>query len=300
MTTQNKINFGPLWLFLGYLCSSTSGLTSALAPDSASPLSIGGIRILTGGFFLLLAGFLTKQLPNLKVMPKLPVFLGTLGLVGFQICFFPACEMIGVAIASVVGIGVVPIISGVFAWILLKEKPSRIWYFSTFFMLIGLIALGFSGGVEGEFNLLGILLAALAGSGYGIFLVVIKPALKTNSSIEIMTVVFLLGGILLLPLVLINPTDWIFTGHGLIIILNLGIVTAALTFFFILYGLRTTSAGVGGALSIAEPFCAALWGIIFLGEQIGFQGYIGLTLILCSTILLILPQKLIEPMVNNS
>ncbi len=296
MNTQNKINLGPLWIFLGYFFSSASGFIAALAPESASPLSIGGVRILTGGIFFLLMGILTKKLPNFSVMPKKPVILGAFGLMLFQPCFFIACEMVGVAIASVVAIGIVPIFSGVFAWILYREKPSKIWYFSTFFMLIGLITLGFAGGVNSEFNASGIFLAMLAGSGYGTFLVVIKPALKTNDPVEIMTVVFLLGGLMLLPAVLLNPMDWIFTGHGLIVTLGLGFVTATLTFFFILKGLKSTSVLIAGALSIAEPFCAALWGIIFLGEQVGTQGYVGLALIFCSSILLVIPQKKIIQM----
>lgn len=292
MSTEKKINIGVLWLFLGSLCASTTGLTQAFTPESATPLSIGGVRLLSGGFFLLLLGLITKKLPNFKTIPKKPVIWATLSLILYQLCFFVVCKKIGVAVGSVVAIGSVPIVVGFFAWLLLKEKPTKIWYIATFFMLVGLVALGLSNAGDNlNFNIFGIVLAVIAGCGYGLFLVFIKPALEGNGSVEIMIIVFILGGILMLPIVFSQPMDWIFTIRGMLCILNWGGITAALAFFLILYGMKTTPVNVAGALSITEPFCAALWGILILNEQVGFQGYVGLSLILSSSILLVIPQK---------
>lgn len=292
MNTRQKVNLGPLWIFIGYFCSSTTGLTQAFAPESATSLSIGGMRLLSGGLFLLFLGIVTGKLPQLKTLPKKSILLATLSLIAFQLGFFAACRMVGVAVGSVIAVGVVPIVVGVFAWLLLKERPTRIWYIATFFMLIGLTALGLSGGDEHySLSVTGIFLAVAAGFGYGLFIVFIKPALENNGSSEIMIVVFLLGGLMMLPIILSQPLAWMVTGRGMLCIFNLGAITAALAFTLILYGMRTTSASLGGAFAVTEPFCAALWGIFILGEQVGIQGYVGLILILISSITLIIPQK---------
>ncbi len=292
LETPSKVNLGALWVFLGYLCSSTTGLTQALAPEEATSLAVGGLRMLTGGLFLLLVGILTKKTPNFKTIPKKPLILATLSLVGFQLTFFAACRLVGVAVGTVVAVGLSPIVVGIFAWLLLKERPTKIWYIATSVMLIGLIALGFSGAnAQYSFDPLGVLLVIFAGFCYGLFVVLIKPALDTNGSLEIMTVVLLLGGLLLLPIVLSQPLGWVFTWHGIGVILNLGLVTAAMAFFLILYGMRTTPANITGALAITEPFCAALWGILILGEQIAQVGYMGLGLIFISSLVLILPSR---------
>jgi DME family drug/metabolite transporter len=295
MNPNQKVNLGPLWIFLGCLCASTCGTTQAFAPAGATPLSIGGVRLLSGGLFLLLANAVQSNLPKLSGLPKGRILLATLGLIVYQLCFFKGCKLTGVAVGSVVAIGVVPIAVGVIGWILLKERPTQIWYVATLIMLVGLLALGLSdSNANIELDKEGILLAVTAGIGYSFFMVLIKPVLNSHGASQIMNVVFLLGGFLMLPIILSLPMAWMFTVRGMICIFNWGALTAALSFSLILYGMRTTSAPVCGTLAVSEPLCAAVWGICLLGEQVSQQGYIGMVLILVSTLVLVKPQKEIE------
>lgn len=292
MTKAQKMNLAPLWLFLGYFCISTTGLTQAFAPESATPLSIGAMRMIAGGIFLALLGIYTKKTPNLTTIPFKNVFLASLALLMFQVFFFAGCKMIGVAIGTVVASGLVPIVSGITAFLLLKETLSKQWFCATFIMILGFIALGISAS-HGEYdvNPLGILFSMLAGTGYGLFVVFIKPALTNNGPLEIMTLVFIICGTLLFIPMLFYPIDWIFTSRGLLCVFNLGAITAALAFSLVLLGLRNSSANLAGGLSIIEPFFAAIWGITILSEHIEVLGYLGLSLILLSTIILVLPLK---------
>lgn len=290
MSTRQKLGLAPLWLILGNFCVSTTGLTQAFAPESATPISIGAMRMLTGAFFLFLLGAYTKKLPNFKTIPFKTVLLASFALLMFQVFFFAGCKIIGVAIGTVVALGLVPIVSGIAAYVILKEVLSKQWVYATCIMVIGFLALGISTSYgEYSFNPLGLLFAILAGTGYGLFLVLIKPALTDNGPLEIMTVVFMICGLLLFIPMLFYPTDWIFTTRGVLCIFNLGAITAALAFSLILLGIRTSSANLAGGLSVIEPFFAAMWGVTILSEHIETLGYIGLLLILLSTIILVLP-----------
>lgn len=288
---NKSLSIGSLAILLGALCASTTGTAQALAPAGATPLSMGAVRMLGGGISLLVLGFLTHSLPRREGWPPVRTLLSALGLVGFQLCFFVAVKSIGVAIGTVVAVGSSPIAVGLFGWLALGEKPSRIWYAATAIAVAGLTALSFSGNAEGlRFDFMGFALAVLAGSSYAVFLVGIKPLLKVHDSAHIMTVVFLIGGLLMTPILFSQPLGWIPTVRGVLVILDLGILTTAAAFTLILYGMKTTPVAVTSTLGLAEPLGATLLGIFLLNEPVTFPMLLGMGMIFGSMVLLVLPK----------
>lgn len=289
---NKSLSIGSLAILLGALCASTTGTAQALAPEGATPLAMGTIRMLGGGISLLLLGLFTRNLPKREGWPLVRTVLCALGLVGFQLCFFVAIKSIGVAVGTVVAVGSSPIAVGLFGWLALGEKPSHIWYTATAIAVAGLTALTFSGGsTEGmNFDLIGFALAVLAGSSYAVFLVGIKPLLKVHDSAHIMTVVFLIGGLAMTPILFNQSLAWVPTVHGVLVILDLGILTTAVAFTLILYGMKTTPVAVTSTLGLAEPLGAALLGIFLLNEPVTVPALLGMGLIFCSMVLLVLQK----------
>ncbi len=283
------ISKGPLLVIIGSLCFSTTGTAQALAPEGASPLVVGAIRLWVGGLAMIAWCIMTKQIPVLKDWPPVRTLLSALGILIYQLTFFAAVHRTGVAVGTVVAIGTTPIAGGILGAIFLKEKPQKIWYPATFVAIVGLAALSLNSEVKGD--LLGLFLALTAGFSYGVYSVFSKSLVKDRNPGQVMAVLFIIGAVLITPVYFIFPTAWIMSGKGALVCLHLGIVTTALAYTLYLAGLRLTPVSVGVTLSLFEPFAAACWGIFLLGEPVGLQQIIGIVLLFSSTILLALKTK---------
>ena len=281
---QALIARGPLLIILSGLCFSTTGTTQALSPEGATPMVIGALRLLVGSAALLGWCAIGKRLPNLRTWPLGKTFLAAMGVLGYQLSFFMALKYTGVAVGTVVGIGATPIIGGLMAWIFLKEKPIKIWYPATALALVGLGLLTLTG--EISINPIGLLLALAAATFYSIYIISGKVIIQGRDADAVMGVLFGIGAIFCIPVFIIFPTSWIFTGKGVIIALHLGIITAALAYALYLAGLRTTNTSTAVTLTLVEPLAAASWGIFLLGEPMTVNSILGIVAILASTVLL--------------
>lgn len=281
----------PLAILCGAFCASTSGTAQALAPEGVTPIAIGAIRLLGGGLVLLLWGLISHNIPRPDGWPKLRVAVSAAGLTGYQLFFFEACKQTGVAISTMVAIGGCPIVVGILGWIVLKEKPVRLWYAGTTLALCGIALLSLAQGSDMQLSLCGLLLALLGACSYAVFLVAIKPVLQHHDPSQIMTVIFLLGGMGLAPLLCAQPLEWILTPRGALVAADLVTLTTSLSFTLVLYGMKTTSAAVTSTLGLAEPIGAAILGFLVLNEPFSSQTLLGLFCILVSMLLLIAPSR---------
>ena len=286
---QSLIAKGPLLVILGSLCFSTTGTAQAFAPDGATPLVIGAIRLWVGGLAMLAWCFFAKQLPSLKGWPAGRTLISALGILVYQLTFFMAVSRTGVAVGTVVAIGVTPIAGGILGAIFLREKPAKIWYPATLVAIAGLCFLSLTDNVKAD--PFGLVLALTAGFSYGIYSVFSKSLVKDRNPGQVMTVLFGIAALLITPVFFIFPTAWIATGPGIAVSLHLGIVTTALAYTLYLWGLKLTPVSAGVTLSLFEPFAAACWGIFLLHEAVGMQHIIGIVLLFSSTMLLAVKTK---------
>lgn len=283
------IGKGPLLVIAGALCFSTTGTTQALAPEGASPMIIGALRLWVGGLAMLAWCFLTRQIPRCSTWPKGLTLLSALGILFYQLTFFAAVWRTGVAVGTVVAIGTSPIAAGLLGALFLREKPQKIWYPATAAAIIGLAFLSLSDNIEAD--PLGLVLALVAGFSYGIYSVFSKTLARTYSPVQVMTVLFAIGAILITPVFFIYPTAWIASPPGILVSLHLGVVTTALAYTLYLSGLKLTPVAAGVTLGLFEPFAAACWGIFLLHEPVTLLQVTGIILLFLSTALLALKTK---------
>ena len=279
----------PLAILCGAFCASTSGTAQALAPDGVTPLAVGAMRLLGGGLVLLLWGLLSRNTPRLAGWPKAHIITAAAGLTGYQLFFFEACKQVGVAVSTVVAIGGCPVVVGILGWFILKEKPVKAWYAGTLLALCGLVVLTLGTGNHALpcSSMLALALPLLAACSYAVFLVSVKPVLQQHDPVQIMTVIFLLGGIALAPLLWTQPLRWVLTPRGALVVANLAIVTTSLSFSLVLYGMKRTSAAMTSTLGLAEPVGAAMLGFMVLNEPCSQQTLLGLFCMLASMAFLI-------------
>ena len=244
----------------------TTGTTQALAPAGVTSASIGAMRLLVGGGVLMLLALMRGGLGSGR-WPVFGTLLAGVCVASYQLCFFAAVHRTGVAVGTLVGIGSSPVIAGLLGFIFRGERPGRRWLVATLFALAG-CGLLVAGGGKLSADPLGILLALGAGASYASYTMAIKGLLPGRTPDAVMAVVFCIGALLLSPLLFTQDLRWIAAPRGIAVVLYLGIVVTALSYWLFARGLKSIPVASAVTLSLAEPLTAALLGIVLLGERL--------------------------------
>ena len=271
-------------LILAGICFGTTGTAQALGPKSISPLAVGSGRLIVGALLLYL--FHRSAAKSTAKISGRDLLLSSIGVVLYQITFFSAVKSTGVAIGTVTALGSAPALTGVTAYLINREKPTRRWFIATIITTLGIVVLSTSKGLS-DFNFRGFLLAIGAGASYSIFAVASKRALTQGVSItDAMFRIFALGAIISTPLLFIGNMHWLVTPRGLMMIAWLGLVPTAFAYIAYAYGLAKVRASTASTLILAEPATATLLAAIVLGEAINSHGWIGITIVIIGLIYL--------------
>lgn len=268
-------------IFAG-ICFGTTGTAQALGPKGLSPLAVGSGRLIVGALLLYL--FHRSAAKSVAKISGSDLWLSSIAVVLYQITFFSAVKSTGVAIGTVTALGSAPALTGVVAYLISREKPTRRWFFATIVTTVGIIMLSTSKGLA-DFNFRGFLLAIGAGASYSVFAVTSKRALTQGVSItDAMFRIFALGAIISSPLLLIENSHSLLTSRGLVMILWLGLVPTAIAYIAYAYGLAKVRASTASTLILAEPATATLLAALVLSEAINTRGWIGIVVVIIGLI----------------
>jgi DME family drug/metabolite transporter len=242
----------------------TTGTAQALGP-SADPLAIGSARILVGGALLLLIahGTATRLPADRRVILGMAVAIAV-----YQLAFFAAVDLTGVALGTVVAIGTGPAVAGVLGALVNGEGLTARWAAATALAGIGVVVLVLAGSEGASANVGGIALAILAGTGYATYTVAAKRMLDRGAEpIGVMAAGFGTAGVLLLPVLLLTGPGFLAHPGGIALALYLGAVPTALAYVLFARGLRHLSSGETTTIVLAEPLTAVVLGVLVLGEH---------------------------------
>ncbi len=267
----------------------STGTAAHFAPAGVSSASVGAARIALGGALLFALAVRTsdsrRTVAHLAAGGDQPwraraaIALAAAAVAGYQVCFFTAVRVTGVAIGTVVAIGGAPVLTGLLTRLTGGAPLGRRWIMATTAAVAGCVVLvtgGRAAGVHPE----GVLLALAAGLCYAVYAVV-AARLITRGNPETAVMGLLFGGaaVLLLPVLVASPAGWLATGRGLAVVGYLGVVTTAVAYLLYGSGLRTVTAPMAVTIGLAEPAVAALLGLIVLSERLSVTAVIGLILI---------------------
>ncbi|MDT8443800.1 MAG: EamA family transporter [Desulfuromonadales bacterium] len=279
MMQEEKTRSGVWFVLMAAVLWGTTGTSQAFAPAGFDPMVIGTLRLALGGGAMLLMVVLRSGTSQLHGWPLKVTFFAALFTALYQVCFFAGVAKTGVAVGTIVGIGSAPVAGGLLGYLFRGERPGRPWFVATALAIIGCVLLTLSSGGDVIIDPVGVTLAIGAGVTYAAYTLFIKKLLEKHEPDAVIAVVFCVGALMLAPLLLGRDLAWLAAPRSIAVILHLGLVTAALAYWFFVRGLQRVQVATAVTLSLAEPLTAGLLGLLVLGEQLNPVAFVGIALI---------------------
>jgi DME family drug/metabolite transporter len=265
---------------IGNSLAGTAGTAAALYSLSSSPAVVGFVRLILGAFTLLLfAPFMGGKFKNLFGLLKRPgIWIMAASSASYQAFFFASVERTGVATAALVTVGCIPASAGLVGWVVLRERPNKIWFIAS---LIGISGLAVRSLGELQVNdSTGLIYAVIAGSGIGGYLNAAKVEIRAGGHpMQLPGLAYLLGSLGLLVFVYTDLMKVTWNTEAIGLALFLGVVTMGLANALQILGIRGIAPGVAATMMLSDPVTAAILGVAVMHEELTLQGAIGLALV---------------------
>lgn len=275
MEKHGPVSRGAIFVLMGAVLWGTTGTSQALAPEGATPMAVGALRIVIGGGALLIVALLRGSFAGGGKWPLLPTAVAILATAAYQPLFFTGVAMTGVAVGTLITLASCPVITGVLGYFFFRERPSGRWYISSVLALAGCALLTLSGGGAEAADPAGMFFSLGAGFSYSVFVLGSKRLLRDRGADAVNGLVFSAAGLILLPALAASPPLWLLQPEGVLVAAHLGLIATALAYYLFLKGLTTIPASTGVTLTTAEPLTASLLGVFLLGERLSAAGAAG-------------------------
>jgi DME family drug/metabolite transporter len=273
----------------------TTGATmTLLARDaSAGPLLVGFLRMAVAAPCLLLLARVVERSWRLSGRETRLVLVAGASMSAYQICYFSAVPLTGVAITALLAICSSPLMIAGLAALFLGERPTRRVYVALGMGVVGTALLVVTPSGIGTLNpafLPGALLALGAGLSYALYAVATKATLARVPPLTLSALTFSVAALALAPVLLWEPRVLAPLAAGWPLLLYLGLIPTALAYALYTVGLRRTPATAAGIATLLEPLTATALGVGVFGERLGLAGVLGALLLLGAIALLISRQ----------
>jgi DME family drug/metabolite transporter len=280
---------GALAVGTGAILWGTIGPVISLFPDGNS-FQYSAFRSAVGSLILWLIIAFSRVKTRYSKADFKPILVAGLGSGGFLPLFALGFERTGVAVASVVAIGLAPIFVGIITWILYKKRPGKTWAIGTLLGVIGISALNWPGN-DLSINLAGIGFAVLAAFSYSWQAIGMSQLAKRHSPFQTVAPAFTVASLIQIPLTfgmsyefLADPILFLGAMYG-------AIATLALAYSLFAYGVHRIGPANAVTVGLMEPITAAALGVTILNEDISLLGFLGIILVLIGLFIVGRPEK---------
>lgn len=266
----------------------TGGLAVQLLREQApmSPVTVSAWRMAIAAAALLVLLLALRRHGELVALvrehPWQVLAVGT-GTAAYQGFYFASVTQVGVAVSTVVSLGLAPVLLTVVEAVRHRRRPTagRVAVLAT--ALTGLVLVSAVAGAAsiGPDPLAGVLLAVASGATYALTTQAGGPVSRGAAPVVVTSGMTLVGALVLLPtLVFVDgprvSADPVVLGW----LLYLGTLTMALAYLLFYAALRVTAASTVVTASLLEPVTAAVVAAIVLDEALGLAGIAGTVLVL--------------------
>jgi DME family drug/metabolite transporter len=273
MSAPDHHKLGSLGILAAGATFGTTGTMQMKLAPGISGIAVASTRLFVGALTLILIARMTSKSSSPKIS-KRDLWMSGVGIAIYQGSFFSSVKLTGVPIATLTALGTSPILTGIVAYVLVKEKPSRVWFRATLFTTVGIALLNIR---HGAFNFLGVFLAAVAGFGFAIFNVTSRRALTSGVTPNVLAArVFSLAAALLFPFCFVDGISWMLKPKSIFLILWLGVIATGLGYSLYSYGLKRVHSSTASTLVLVEPATATFLSVLVLGTVLTFTSWLGI------------------------
>lgn len=266
-----------VYLVVAAVAWGTGGAVASLLYQESGlgPVAVSWWRFVIGA--AMLAVFIRPR--DLRGQPR-ALLLG-LGMAISQTAYFAAVGRSGVAVATVITLGVSPLLVAIGERMLLAERITR-WQGATLLLAIGgLGLLTLAGSDTAPASVSGVALALVSGATYAGVILVQRINGSTSDPYRGALVSFVVGAVILLPLALV---EGIFPAKGagstVAMLVYLGAVPTALAYGLFFAALGRVKATTASVVALLEPVTAAAIGVTLLHEQLTVAALTGALVLL--------------------
>jgi DME family drug/metabolite transporter len=303
LTTQKTTRRGAWLILLAATLWGTVGVTTQTLYHltATNAFSIGFFRLALATPAFALGCFILLGRRMFRVARR---DLGVIALLGlmlalYQVCFFGAIALVGVAIATLVTLCSAPVLVALISAFLTGEGPSRVVVAALALAIAGVaLIVGFQPGARQQSaNPLGVALALGSGLGYALVALSGRAVARRYHPLQINAIAFAAGALALLPATALAGFVVAYPPMGWALLLYLGLIPSALAYGLFLTGMRSTPATVASVLTLLEPLTATILAVVLFGERLGALGLFGGALLLGAILVLALtsgPKAAIE------
>ncbi len=212
----------------------------------------------------------------------------------YQGLYFGAVLLVGVSVATVVSLGLAPVLASLGEHLAARTRPSVREVAVLASALTGLVLITANAGhgspAPGDRPTLGLLMAVASGAVYAATTVLGHTLASRVDPVALTTCATAAGAVALSPFLLLAAVAGepvLTTDAGSVALLvYLGIATMALSYGLLYAGLRTTSGSAATVATLVEPLSAGLLAAVLLGERLTWPALLGGVLILGAVVAL--------------
>jgi DME family drug/metabolite transporter len=277
---------------LAALSWGTTGTVLKLvgAEEATAALLVGAIRMGVAGPILLGA---TTVAGAWRKVSGPAFFLAGVCMAAYQVCYFSAVPMAGVAVTALLAICSAPILVACLALALLGETLTRTRFAALVIGITGaaLLVAGSGARIGPRFGL-GAALALGAGLAYSLYAVITKRSLGGSDPLALSGFTFGVAAVVLAPLLALRWSEAsALLSHSAPLLLYLGVIATAAAYWLYAEGLQTAPVNAAVIAGLLEPLLAAVLGLALFHERLGAAGIFGGALLIGAVALLGLERR---------
>ncbi|HEY8718321.1 DMT family transporter [Pengzhenrongella sp.] len=287
--------YGSGWVLAAAVLWGTTGTAAALAPEVGS-LAVGAASMGLGGLLQAAAALRVLRTHRAGLVAQWRTLaLAAAAVAVYPLAFYSSMRLAGVAVGTVVSIGSAPVAAALIERVVDRQPLSRRWVLGAAFAVLGVLALAVArtgeaapaAGASGKHPVLGIALGLLAGLTYALYSWGAARMMRRGLPARpVMGATFGLGGVLLMPVLLLTGAPIVESGRNLAIVAYLAVVPMFVGYVLFGRGLAVVSASTATTLSLLEPAVAAVIAVVVLHDGLPALGWVGMGILLASLVLL--------------
>jgi DME family drug/metabolite transporter len=246
-------------------------------------LAIGFYRLAVAAAVLMIIGLPSRHRiwAAFRAAPVAVIAAGT-GLAAYQGLYFVAVRLSGVSIATVVSLGIAPVLLSAWETLRTRQRPSVATLTASAAAIGGLVLIGGATAEPGATTAAGLGLLAAIGSGI-VYAVSTAISRHTTQGVEPLTLTTLscaVGAIAIMPIAAVEGLAFTPQAGPIALLIYAGAVTTALAYALFYTGLRRITGSVAVVVTLLEPLTAAVLAVLLIDEPLGLATIIGGLLLL--------------------